>query len=142
MNVSETWFAEIESTVFTDVQYDLKTKPNAPFPNLNCTTVNVDDTLSKFPTMYLHELPSVEVGMDLTNRTVNAIRCTIEIQVFSNKSEQEVRKILAHATLVMKGLRFNVAAFPDPLTGNKIASGVARYTRIIGNGDKIVTGVE
>lgn len=138
--LTDTWFAEIESTVFTTVQYHLKVKNGAPYPKLNCTTKSQTDQLSVFPTLYLHELPALEIGQDLVNRTVNAVRCTIEAQVFSNKSENEVRLILAQVTLVMKSLGFNVTAFPDPTTTKQVSSGVARFSRVIGNGDSIVTG--
>lgn len=140
MSISDTWFAELESTIFTTVQYELKIKDGAPFPKLKCTTVSQSDKPSEFPTLYLHELPEAELGQDLENRTVNAVRCTIETQVFSNKSETEVRKILSAVILVMKGLRFNVTMFPDPDTRNGIAVGIARFSRVIGSGDGIVTG--
>lgn len=133
--VSPTWFAELESQIFTTLQYELKTKTDAPFPTLNCTTVSQLEAPSKFPTMYVHELPAAETGQDLTNETVNALYATFEVQVYSNKSENEVKKILAAVTLEMKKLRFNVQAFPDPSTVDKISSGVARYGRIIASGD-------
>lgn len=135
--MDETWFSQIESSIFTDVQYALKTKQGAPFPELNCTTISQDMNLSVFPTLYLHELPALEVGQDLVNVTVNAVRCTIEIQVFSNKSEQEVRKILTAAIVEMKKHRFNVSSFPDPSTSGGVRTGFARFTRIYGNGDEI-----
>lgn len=135
--ITNIWFSEIESTVFTTVQYELRTKMDAPFPNLTCTTASQNEQLSVFPTLYLHELPAAEIGQDLSNKGVNAIRCTIEIQVFSNKSEKEVRQILSAAILVMKDLMFNITAFPDPSTIGDISSGVARFSRVIGNGDDI-----
>ena len=138
--VSETWYAELESTIFTTVQYELKTKNKAPYPNLNCTTISQTTSPAKFPTLYLHELPAVEIGNDLVNQSVNAVRYYIEIQVFSNQSENEVRKILAAATLVMKKLMFSVTAFPDPSTAGDVKSGVARYSRVIANGDDLALG--
>lgn len=129
------WFSKIQSKVFTQVEYMLKKK----YSDLKCTTRNENETPAEFPTLYLHELQPLEVGQDLTNETVNAIRCTIEIQVWVNTTEQNCRNILNDATLEMKRLHFNISAMPIVQTTDKIAWGVIRCTRIIGNSDDIVT---
>ena len=131
------WYADIESTVFTLVQYNLKTRKDAPYPNLNCTTASSTDTPAKFPTMYLHELTPLENGQDLENNEVNSILHSIEIKVFSNKSESEVRAIMACAIAEMKKLRYSVTLFPDPTTDNQISSAVARFRRTIAKGDTL-----
>ena len=132
----ERWFSKIESNVFTQVEYMLALRKEAPYPKMKCTTVS-QTTINNFPTLYLHELQPVESGMDLTNESVNAVLCTIEIQVWSNKSEKECKDILADATLEMKRMGFNVTMFPTPITDNKIAWGAARFRRMIGAGDGI-----
>lgn len=129
------WFAEIESTVYTIVQYHLKTKKDAPFPNLTCTTASTTEMPSKFPTLYLHELNPLEQGQDLENNEINAVMHSVEIKVFSNKNETEVRNIMASAIAEMKKLRYSVTLFPDPTTTNKISSAVARFRRTIAKGD-------
>lgn len=127
------WFSQIQSKVFTQVQYMLKKK----YPKLKCTTKNENETPADFPTLYLHELQPLEVGQDLTNESVNAIRCTIEIQVWTNTTEQDCRNILESAVTEMKRFRFNISAMPIVQTKDKIAWGVIRATRIIGNSDDI-----
>ena len=129
------WFSKIQSKVFTQVEYMLKKK----YSDLKYTTRNENETPAEFPTLYLHELQPLEVGQDLTNETVNAIRCTIEIQVWVNTTEQDCRNILTDAALEMKRLHFNISAMPIVQTTDKIAWGVIRCTRLIGNGDDIAT---
>ena len=34
------WYAQLESMIFTIVQYNLKTKKDAPYPELMCTTAS------------------------------------------------------------------------------------------------------
>jgi hypothetical protein len=136
--MSDTWFAETESTIFTILQYLLTEKTDAPYPTLNCTTSNQNDSVSgvgKFPTLYVHELPPVEMGNDLVNESVNAIRATFELQIFSNKSEQECRKIMNACILEMKKLRFTISMFPDPQVSSGVYYCIARFTRVIGSGD-------
>lgn len=129
------WYSQIQSKVFTQVQYMLK----KTYPSLKCTTKNESETPASFPTLYLHELQPLEVGQDLTNTSVNGIRCTIEIQVWTNTTEEDCRKILNSAVTEMKQMRFNISAMPIVQTKDKIAWGVIRATRIIGNSDDIAT---
>ncbi len=127
------WWSEIEDKVFTYV----KSYMVEDYPNLTCTTKgdNIDNV--QMPTLYLHELNPVETGQDLDNTTVNAVISTIEIVVYTNTNESECRAVMSEAISLMKKLRFNVTAFPDVVTQNKVAVAIARFRRVIGNGDKL-----
>lgn len=136
--VSDTWFSEIESTILTYLEYMLVEKEDAPFPELNCTTSSENDSVegvANFPTLYVHLLPPAETGMDLWNGEVNAINATFELQVFTNTSETDCRKIITKCLQEMKKLHFNVNLFPDPQTANKKYFAIARVNRIIASGD-------
>ena len=86
--MADTWFSQIESKVLTYIQYMLKDKLLAPYPNLNCTTKNQNTTpYTSFPTLYIHVLTPLEQAQDLENNEVNSVLATLEFQVFSNKSE-------------------------------------------------------
>ena len=137
--ISDTWFSEIESSIFTTLQYLLCEKDSAPFPDLNCTTSSQNESLENvkdFPALYVHMLAPVEVGNTLDNLEISALRVTFELQVFSNKSEGECTKIMNACILEMKKLHFNVSMFPDPQSNNKKFYSIARFTRIVAGGDK------
>lgn len=129
------WYSQIQSKIFTQVSYMLK----KTYPSLKCTTKNESETPAEFPTLYLHELQPVEIGNDLTNETVNAIRCTIEIRVWTNTTEEQCTEILDSAVIEMKRFNFNISALPLVKTTDKISLGVIRCSRIIGSGDTIVS---
>ena len=133
----DNWFAEIESKVFTQIEYMLVSRQDAPYPDLKCTTVS-QNTVVNFTTLYLHELQPVEAGNDLVNVSVNAVLSTIEIQVWANTTEKDCKDILTAAILEMKRLGFNVTMFPNVQTDSKIAWGVARFRRMIGAGDSFI----
>ena len=136
--VSETWYSEIESTIFTLLQYVLVEKVDAPYPSLNCTTSSQNESLENvddFPALYVHLLPPLEMGQTLTNEDVSAIRATFELQVFSDQSENECRDIMNACIKEMKKLRFNIPMLPDPQTADKKYFAIARFSRVIGNGD-------
>ena len=125
---------QIQNKVFTQIQYMMKKK----YSNLNCTTKNSNGEPAQFPTLFLHELTPVEQGQDLTNETVNAVLSTIEIQVWTNTTENDCRNIIAEAVNQMKALNYNIIEMPLVQVGNKVNWGVIRCRRMIGNGDKIV----
>lgn len=126
-------FSSILNRVFTQVSYMLKKK----YSTLNCTTKGENVGTAQFPTLYMKELPAVEIGNDLDNTTVNAVMCTIEIQVFTKNDEAKCKSIMNDAVLEMKRFRFNATAMPIVETNNYISSGVARFRRVVGSGDTL-----
>ena len=128
------WYLQIQSKVFTQIEYMMKKE----YPNLVCTTKNENGKPAQFPALFLHELTPVERGQDLTNETINAVLSTIEIQVWTNTTETDCRNIIAEAVNQMKALQFNIPEMPLVQVNDKIAWGVIRCRRMIGNGDKIV----
>lgn len=130
--MADTWFSQIESKVLTYVQYMLKDKLLAPYPNLNCTTKNQNTTpYTSFPTLYIHVLTPLEQAQDLENNEVNSVLATLEFQVFSNKSEDEANKIMTAAISCMKDERWNITLFPDPTTRDRISSCVTRFRKLL-----------
>lgn len=125
---------QIQSKVLTQVEYMMKKK----YPKLICTTKNENGQPAKFPTLFLHELQSIEQGQDLTNETVNAVLSTIEIQVWTNTTETDCRNIIAEAVNQMKLLQYNITGMPIVEVNDKIAWGVVRCRRMVGNADKLV----
>ena len=136
--MQDNWYTQIQSKVFTQVEYMMKKK----YPYLFCTTKD-ENTFSDnglptdFPTLYLQELQTVETGQDLTNESVNAIISTIEIHVWTDTTETECRDIISDALLEMKKMHFNIVGMPFVEANDKIAWGVIRCRRIIGNGDRL-----
>ena len=135
--MADLWFSDLESKFFTRIKYELCLKDGAPYPGLNCTATSTSDTPTKFPTLYFHELDPAEQGQDITGQTVNAVMETIEMQVFSNKSEKECKDIISAAIGVLKDMCFSVPMFPNPQTKNKISFAIARCRRLIAQGDII-----
>lgn len=135
--MDETWYSKIESTIISQVEYMLKRRADAPYPSLNITSKSQETKPASLPTMYIHELESVERGHDLDNATVNAIMHTMEIQVWTNGSQNECKSILTAAITEMKRMRYNIIMFPKVKTNDGLAWGVFRARRVIGAGDKL-----
>ena len=143
--ISDTWYSEIESTIFTLLQYVLVERIGAPYPTLNCTTSSQNESLENvddFPALYVHLLPPVEIGNDLLNEDIVALMTTFELQVFSDESEDECRKIMNACIKEMKKLHFNIPMFPDPQTVDKKYFAIARFSRIVASGDLDIVSQE
>lgn len=134
--MNEDWFAKLEESVLTQLDYMLAQRADAPFPSLVVTSAN-QNQVTAFPTLYIHELSPVEAGNDLNNQSINAVIETIEIQIWTNETEEECRRLMSAAIVEMKRMRFNCTSFPNIQTENKVAFGVARFRRIIGSADTL-----
>lgn len=133
--MANSWFSQIESSVFTQLNYILCEQEYSPYPNLNCTTKSQTTKPSVFPTLYLHNLTPMEQGQDFENDYVNSVMATMEIQVYSNKSEDEANKIMTSAIVIMKSLRWSVTMFPDPQTSDGFSYAIARFRRLVTEND-------
>lgn len=128
----ERWFTQIESRIFTVVSNRMKKA--LPNFNLKCTTDGQADGPAYFPTVYFHELQPYEIGKDLTNKTVNALVYTMQIDVYA-KNKKDAKTIINEAVMQMKALSFDVTTFPVELSDGNVVQDTARFRRIIGGGD-------
>ena len=135
--MDETWYSKIESQVISQVEYMLKSRVDAPYPNLNITSKNQETKPASLPTMYIHELEPVERGQDLDNASINAVLHTMEIQVWTNVSQNECKSILTAAITELKRMRYNIIMLPTVQTSDGLAWGVLRARRMIGANDTL-----
>lgn len=126
------WFSKVFTRVYTTVKsrmsQNLKLK-------LNFTSDEVNDTPTVFPTVYVSELPGLEIGRDVDNTGINAIEESIRIYVYCNTGKATCKKIMNEAVLQMKALRFNITSLPAYSQKANIVNGVATFSRVIGRGD-------
>lgn len=135
--MDELWFTQLESMIYSQIEYMLKVRADAPYPTLNCTTVNQNTMPTQLPTLYIHELNPVEKGQDLDNASVNAVLHTMEIQVWTDKGQSDCKNILAAALVEMKRLRYDIIMLPMVETRNGISWGTMRARRLIGANDTL-----
>lgn len=132
--MDEYWFSNIEGIVFTFCKHELSGKPGARHPELFCTSSDTNDLPPKFPALMVREITQEEIGQDLDNATVNAVRSTFECKVYA-KTEDECRDISVEQTAVMKSMRFNALTLPIFTEEGGVHRSVSRYRRVIGYGE-------
>lgn len=135
-NNNAKWFTEIESKYRS--YFTTRMKKSLPDYNFNFPTEETNNTPTKFPTVFFHEISQVETGNDLENDGVNAVMETIEVQVITNDTLAENRDITATAAVLMKQMRFSMISAPVCLQeGENIRRSISRYRRIIGADDSV-----
>ncbi len=98
-------------------------------------TSEISDKTPSFPNVYIHELEPTEVGNSLMNKTIHAIRDTFQIEVTTNTTKSECRKVTNGCVQAMKALSFSIVTLPVYTKINNVHRFVIRARRTIANGD-------
>lgn len=124
----------IESIVLTQLKVRLTKSLGETYPKMSFTT-EISEDIPSFPNVYVHELEPSELGQTISNDQIHALRDTIQINVSTNTSKADARKVANACVNVMKQLRFSIVVFPTYRKQNNIHSYVIRARRIIASGD-------
>jgi hypothetical protein len=104
-----------------------------------CTkyTTDTSETPSEFPCVYFNQIGSRETATDMENNE-NAIESTIEIKVYSNKTQYEARRVAARQADILRELGYQRFYGPEPIpnASTGIHRVVARFRRIICVGEE------
>lgn len=138
--MSSRWIADVESSIFTAIEYRVRNKLGDKYPELFFTRESDNDDLEEnvFPTCYIW-FSSVPLGADLSGQTVNAVRMTMEIQVSSSKSQGiEVAKDVIYEVFdnALQLAFCDIKMSPEYVDmNNDVKRMVARVSRVIGYND-------
>ena len=133
--MNETWYADIESKIFTIVKTRMTKKYKEKYPTISFESVDKNRVPTKSPTIYFHELGNPEMANDLENITVNMVRENIEIEVYSLKDKSECHKVSAYARAEMKALGFSIIQQSPPMEDDDWWRCIMRFSRPVGSGD-------
>ena len=100
-------------------------------------TNEISDNTPSFPNVYVHELEPCEVGRDLSNNKIHALRDTIQIDVSTNTSKNDSRIVSIACVNAMKTLKYSLVSGPTYIKSNNIHRFVIRFRRIVANGDEL-----
>lgn len=131
--VDNSWIFNIETYVFTILKTEGKKKLQSKFPNINFTTSNKVSGTPIYPTVYIHENEGMEKGMDLENCTINAVLENIQVEVITDTSRNDCKKIASVLTDILKGMYFNISALPTFEEGGSYYRLIMRCSRTFGN---------
>lgn len=129
--------SDISSIVFTMVKVHFSSTIKAKYPDLYFTNSDKTQTTSRFPTIYIHEIGSIEQGQNLNNTEINAVLSTFQVDVIDNQSQTRANEIMDEVLRIMKVMRFSIIAMPEFQNTDSDYRSIARFRRMIGAGDKL-----
>lgn len=128
-------FDLIESNIYSRIKAQFSERIKKKYPDLNFTTTTQSQTKPKFPTVYVHLMPSSEQGETLDGTGINAALVSFQIEVTDNQSQQRAGEVMWEAARIMKSMRFSVIVMPEFSYQESAYRSVARFRRMIGTGD-------
>lgn len=128
-------FEYLESIIVSRIKSDFDEKIKKRYPNLNFTTELENDGKPKFPTVYVHLLPSEEIGQDLEGTEINGIYANFQINVTDNQSKDRTKEVMNEVKKSLKKMRFTFNAMPYYDKKNDTYYSIARAKRVIGAND-------
>lgn len=126
--------SQMESIVTTQLKVRVPKLTSNKFPNMSFTN-EVSDQVPSFPNVYVQELEPTELGMDLENTSIHAIRDTIQIIVSTNTNKADARTVANACASALKCLRYTVFMMPIYQKDNNVHKFVLRARRVIGSAD-------
>ncbi len=124
---------QLESIILTQLKVRVPKLTNNKYPNMSFTN-EISDKTPSFPNVYVMELQPSEVGNDLENNQIHALRDTIQIEVSTNVSKAEARTVKNACITAMKALRYSFVVDTYAKVDN-LHRYVIRMRRIVGSGD-------
>lgn len=132
------WATDLESTVTALVKAKSLPQLQKKYSKIRITDEGENSGSAVFPTVYIHLLSPTEQGQTLDGQTINALLATFQVDVTTNTSKSDCRKVMATVMNVFKEMRFQGKSLPETSINNKIYHSVARFRRVIGANDRLM----
>lgn len=132
------WATDLESTVVALVKAKSLPQLQNKYSKVRITDEGENSGSAVFPTVYIHLLSPTEQGQTLDGQTINALLATFQVDVTTNTSKSDCRKVMATVMNVFKEMRFQGKSLPETSINNKIYHSVARFSRVIGANDRLM----
>lgn len=135
------WVNDTQNKIYTIVKYRANKNLVSEFPDIEFTTNIESGEPTKFPSVYIHFMPSAEMGGDLEQNGINAFMCGVQVQVTVTEEmgEKSCQTVSWEMLSQFKALGFSVNMMPEFIkTGNAdIRQMTFRVRRTIGANNNI-----
>lgn len=135
------WVNDTQNEIYTIVKYRANKNLISSYPDIEFTTNIESGEPTSFPSVYIHFMPSAEMGGDLENTGINAFMCGAQVQVTVTEEmgEKSCQTVSWEVLSQFKALGFSVNMMPEFIrTGNAdIRQMTFRVRRAIGANNNI-----
>ena len=134
--MDNSWVFDLETRIFSIVSVKVSRKLKEKYPNIFFTTTSSPkDIITKFPTVYIHEMPGTEYGITKERDKINGISYAMQIEVTTNVSQKEAKTVLKEVAFAFKEMGFEINSFPEASNGTSYYRSIMRVKRNIGSKD-------
>lgn len=134
--MDNSWVFDLETRIFSIVRSKVNRKLKEKYPNIFFTTTSSSkDIITKFPTVYIHEMPGTEIGITKEKDKIDGISYAMQIEVTTNVSQKEAKTVLKEVAFVFKEMGFEINTFPEANNGTSYYRSNMRVKRNIGAND-------
>ena len=135
------WVRERENDIFTLVRARTERLLNTKYPDLYFTQDDEQIVETNLPTVFVHNLPGVEIGQTIDGQNINGMLFTFEILVTVSKKQGQAAasEVMWEVISQFKKLRFTLTMSPEFISSSNasVQQIVARVRRPIGANDNI-----
>ena len=133
------WYMMIPLMVFTRLKQNFSQtiKDTYKMTDSNFSTVGSSKAPAVFPFVYVNALPASEQGRDLQGTSVNGALFTFQVDVYSNKTQNEARKVTSEVAKTMKTMGFEINSMPSFEDTKDVHRMTARFRRMFGADDTL-----
>lgn len=124
---------QLESIIKTQLSVRVPKLTDNKYPKMSFTS-EISDKTPSFPNVYVHELEPTELGNDLENNQIHALRSTIQIDVSTNVSKSEANEVAIACITAMKDLRYTLVT-KNYVKVDNLHRYIIRVRRVVANGD-------
>ena len=137
--IDSSWVFDIQTTIYSRLKAICESKLKTKYPDITITMDSHVPTTPKFPNVYMHFLPPVEVGNDLDGQDLNGLYLTAQVDVTVEDAQgmivaNEVTQVVTDCMKEMRFVAITLAEFIDTDTEYRT---VSRFARTIGQADTL-----
>ncbi len=130
------WWADLFDRIYTTIKARLTKELKDKYSDVYITNEDSVTKDNEFPTVYIHELPTREIGDDLEADTIYGVNSTIQIDIYA-KNMTTVKAVMPYVVMNMKKLMYKMTAGPLYTTVDGVAYGFVRCRRRITHNDSL-----
>lgn len=130
------WVFDLGDIIFNNIEEYVTEDIGSRFEDLFFTSSDINEDEPSFPAVLIKELPSSERGMTLDNDGINAVLYSTQIEVYSNKSQGDCKRVMKSIVEILKQMQFTIYDMPS-FDNTDVYRMVIRARRMIGGNDII-----
>lgn len=129
------WLLDMDAKVYSIIKAKAEKPIKKLHPNVFFTNSSANPTTTRFPTIYFKNIGTIETGETNEADTIECAVFTYEIQVKINTDVDDYKEVMLQIIEAFNSLKFRLVTMSDPIYGDDILTGVARFRREIGKDD-------